>query len=75
MRPYLELKEKGVFVHCGELGVHSKKPPPQSQLNWYKDVLGILSRHNIGWAQWNLRGPFGIINTEREEFHGEKLPN
>jgi endoglucanase len=75
MRPYLELKEKGVFVHCGELGVYSKKVPRQSQLNWYKDVLGILNRHNIGWAQWNLRGPFGIIDTGREEFNTEKLPN
>ncbi len=75
MKPYLDLKQKGVFVHCGELGVYSRKVPRQSQLNWYRDVLGILSRHRVGWAQWNLRGAFGIINTEREEFHSETLPN
>jgi len=75
MKPYLDLKEKGVFVHCGELGVYAKKVPRQSQLNWYRDVLSLLSEHKIGWAQWNLRGPFGIINTGREEFHSETLSN
>ncbi len=76
MKPYIDLKEKdGVFVHCGELGVYSKKVPRRSQLNWYRDVLEILSQHKIGWAQWNLRGPFSIMNTGREEFHSETLPD
>jgi len=75
MKPYLDLKKKGVFVHCGELGIYSKKVPRKSQLNWYRDVLGALTQHGIGWAQWNLRGPFGIINTGRDEFLTETLPN
>lgn len=76
MKPYLRLKEeKGTMIHCGELGVYARKVPRQSQLNWYRDVLDILTRHKVGWAQWNLRGPFGIINTGREEFHRETLPN
>jgi len=75
MKPFIDLKERGTFIHCGEMGVHSKKVPRQSQLNWYRDVLDILSKHKIGWAQWNLRGPLGIINTGREEFHSETLPN
>lgn len=75
LKPYFDLKEKGILIHCGELGVYPNRVLRRSQLNWYRDVLGILSHQKIGWAQWNLRGPFGVINTGREEFHRETLPN
>jgi len=75
MKPYLKLKEKEIFVHCGELGIFPVRVDRRSMLNWYRDVLSILSEHGIGWAQWNLRGPFGIIETGREEFLTERLPN
>lgn len=76
MRNYLDLKEKkGTLVHCGELGIYAKKVPRGSQLNWFRDVLNILAQHRVGWAVWNFRGSFGVINTGREEFHNETLPN
>jgi len=47
-------------------------------LAWLRDVLEILTSHNIGWAIWNFRGSFGIIDSGREDvqyedFHGHKL--
>ncbi len=75
-KPYFDLKKKcGTFVHCGELGVYNRVVPRQSQFNWYRDVLDTLTKHGVGWAQWDFHGPFGIINTGREEFHSQTLPN
>ncbi|MEM2930712.1 MAG: cellulase family glycosylhydrolase [Thermoproteota archaeon] len=76
MRPWFEFRdETGTLIHCGELGVYTFKVPRQTQLNWFSDVLNILKENRVGWAVWNLRGSFGIINTGREEFHSETLPN
>jgi endoglucanase len=76
MKPWFEFsRETGTLVHCGEIGVYAYKVPRETQLNWFNDVLSILKENKIGWALWNLRGPFGIINTGREEFHSETLPN
>jgi hypothetical protein len=76
MKPWFEFrKETGSLIHCGELGTYAHKVPRQTQLSWFRDVLGILKENKVGWAQWNFRGPFGVINTGREEFHSEILPN
>lgn len=63
------------FVHCSEMGVYAHKISRQSQLNWYRDVCDLLQTHNVGWALWNLRGSFGIINTGRRGISTEKLPD
>jgi len=41
-------------------------------------VLDILRGHGIGYALWNLRGSFGVLDSGRsdvayEDFHGHKL--
>jgi hypothetical protein len=30
-------------------------------------VLDILTGHNIGYALWNFRGAFGILDSGRED--------
>jgi len=47
-------------------------------LAWLRDVMEILKGHNIGYALWNFRGSFGILDSERgdvsyEDFHGHQL--
>jgi endoglucanase len=47
-------------------------------LAWLRDVLEILKEHGIGWALWNLRGAFGILDSGRADvayadWHGLKL--
>jgi endoglucanase len=35
----------------------------------------MTKSHNVGCAIWNLRGPFGVINTEQKGIPMEKLPD
>jgi len=75
IKPWIDLRDiTGTFIHCGEMGVYPLKVDRKSMLNWYRDVLDILKVHRIGWALWNLRGSFGIIETGRQEFLTETLP-
>jgi endoglucanase len=75
--PWAELARQGVGVHCGEGGAF-KHTPHAIVLAWLRDVLEILKGHGIGWALWNLRGAFGILDSGRadvacEDWHGLKL--
>ena len=74
---WADLARKGVGVHCGEGGTFNKTPHDVT-LRWLRDVLEILTGHNIGLALWNFRGSFGILDSGRtdvayEDFHGHKL--
>ena len=76
-RPWIELKNKGVGVHCGECGCWNKTPH-KVFLAWFSDVLDILHQHQIGFALWEFSGDFGVLNSNRadvtyEDWHGQKL--
>lgn len=69
--------ETGVGVHCGEGGAYSKTPH-DVVLAWLDDVLDILTSFNIGYALWNFRGDFGILDSHRsdvayEDYRGHQL--
>ncbi len=76
-KPWIDLLDKGVGVHCGECGCW-KKTPHEVFLAWFGDVVDILTKNGIGYALWNFRGDFGILDSGREdvnytEWHGHKL--
>jgi aryl-phospho-beta-D-glucosidase BglC (GH1 family) len=76
-KPWIELLEKGVGVHCGECGCW-KKTPHEIFLAWFGDVIDILTTNGIGYALWNFRGDFGILDSGREDvkytdWYGHKL--
>ena len=76
-RPWIELVQQGVGVHCGECGCY-KETPHEVFLAWMTDVLDILTENKIGWAFWNFRGDFGVMNSGRkdvayEDWYGQKL--
>lgn len=76
-QPWIELARSGVGVHCGECGCWNKTPH-QVFLAWFQDVLDILTSHHIGYALWNFRGDFGLLDSRREDveyqdWHGHKL--
>jgi aryl-phospho-beta-D-glucosidase BglC (GH1 family) len=76
-KPWIELVEKGVGVHCGEGGCYNKTPH-NVFLAWFGDILDILTKSNIGYALWNFRGDFGILDSRRTDieytdWHGHKL--
>jgi aryl-phospho-beta-D-glucosidase BglC (GH1 family) len=76
-RPWIELLSKGVGVHCGECGCW-KKTPHDIFLAWFGDVIDILTKNGIGYALWNFRGDFGILDSGRQDvdytdWYGHKL--
>ncbi|MFW5737364.1 MAG: glycoside hydrolase family 5 protein [Spirochaetota bacterium] len=75
--PWIELARRGVGVHCGEAGAFNQTPHAVV-LAWFEDVLRILTPANIGYALWNFRGPFGILDSGRddveyEQWYGHRL--
>ena len=76
-KPWIELKNKGVGVHCGECGCWNKTPHDVF-LAWFSDVLNILTTNEIGFSLWEFIGDFGILNSGRadldyEDWYGYKL--
>jgi endoglucanase len=76
-KPWIELVRSGVGVHCGECGCW-KNTPHEVFLAWFGDVIDILTSAGIGYALWNFRGDFGIMDSGRqdvayEDWHGHKL--
>lgn len=68
---------QGVPVHVGEWGCFIKTPH-EAVLGWMTDLLALWKEAGWGWAMWNLRGGFGIVDSGREDvayenFRGHKL--
>ncbi len=77
IQPWKKLENKGSGVHVGEWGCYNKTPHNVA-LAWMKDFLSLWKDARWGWALWNLRGSFGIVDSGRddvkyEDFHGHKL--
>ena len=75
--PWQELESKGCGVMVGEWGAHNKTPHDVT-LKWMEDCLKNWQKAGWGWALWNFRGSFGILDSDRsdveyEEWHGHKL--
>ncbi len=71
------LVAQGVPVHVGEWGCFIKTPH-RATLAWMSDLLSLWKEAGWGWAMWNLRGGFGILDSGREDvayedFRGHKL--
>ena len=71
----LEAMGSGVIV--GEWGAFCHTPHDVT-LRWMKDCLENWKKANWGWALWNFRGEFGILDSNRrdvkyEDFQGHKL--
>ena len=75
--PWRAMIARGVGVHCGEAGCFHRTPHAVF-LRWFGEVLDVLGGHGIGWALWNFRGPFGVLDSGREDvayddWHGHRL--
>ncbi len=74
---WIDAVNNGIGVHCGECGSW-KATPHDVFLAWFEDVVSVLTEHGIGYALWNFRGDFGILDSGRadvnyEDWHGHKL--
>ncbi|MDR2755419.1 MAG: cellulase family glycosylhydrolase [Planctomycetaceae bacterium] len=77
LEPWKKLQEQGCGVIVGEFGAHS--PCPHNiVLRWLADCLENWREAGWGYALWNFRGSFGIMDSGRtdvnyENFHGHQL--
>jgi len=77
VEPWVKLRDRGTGVMVGEWGCHSETPHAVV-LAWMRDCLANWKRANFGWALWNFRGSFGILDSNRkdvkyEDCRGHKL--
>ena len=77
IEPWKELKQKGVGIHVGEWGAFNKTPHNVA-LAWMRDQLELWKEAGWGWALWNLRGSFGVLDSGRADvdyagYRGHKL--
>jgi len=77
LQPWKQMNRQGVGVMVGEWGAYNETPH-DVVLSWMEDCLGNWREAGWGWALWNFRGAFGILDSYRsdvqyEDFHGHKL--
>lgn len=77
IRPFAEFAAAGGGVHVGEWGAYQHTPHAVA-LAWMRDLLELWEAQGWGWAMWNLRGPFGPLDSGREDvayedFRGHQL--
>jgi endoglucanase len=69
--PWMKLVDNGVPVHVGEWGCYNKTPHNVA-LRWMRDLLSLWKEVGWGYALWNLKGDFGILNSTRKDVKYEK---
>lgn len=77
IEPWKAAEARGVGIVVGEWGCYNQTPH-DVVMRWAEDNLKNWQRAEWGWALWNFRGPFGILDSDRkditpEDFHGHAL--
>jgi len=77
VEPWQEAQRQGVGVMVGEFGAY-QHTPHDIVLRWMGDMLANWKEAGWGYALWNFRGSFGILDSGRsdvayEDFNGHKL--
>lgn len=63
-KPLALARQAGLPLYCGEWGA-LPAAPRGARLRWYRDVRSVLEQHGIGWAHWDYKGGFGVVDSER----------
>jgi endoglucanase len=77
VEPWTALQRQGVGVMVGEFGAFNHTPH-DVVLRWMRDCLENWKAAGWGWALWNYRGGFGILDSGRddvsyEDWRGHRL--
>jgi len=65
-KPWRKVEETGTQIHIGEFGCYNKTPNDIA-LRWFSDLLDIYREYKWGYALWNFKGPFGIVEHGRPD--------
>jgi len=66
MKPVAIAKKYNLPLYCGEWGCLNVVPDA-ARFQWFRDMKTVLEENNIGWATWEYKSDFGIINKKHEE--------
>jgi endoglucanase len=70
-KPLAFARRHGLKLYCGEWGALSNAPKAD-RLRWYQDMVSVLEKNNIAWANWDYKGGgFGFTNNEGENYQPE----
>lgn len=72
IEPWKKLEAQGVGVHVGEWGAFNRTPCAVA-LAWMEDCLSLWKEAGWGHAMWNLRGSFGIVDSQRQDVDYESF--
>jgi len=61
-QPIAASRRTGLPLYCGEFGVIDLAPRPVREA-WYRDIISVFTEYGIGWANWDYKGDFGIIDA------------
>ena len=75
--PWQKLEAQNTGILIGEWGAFNQTPH-EVVLRWAEDNLANWKKADWGWALWNFRGSFGILDSGRtdityENWEGHKL--
>ena len=61
------LSRRSFLKKAGEgaalISLSSRETPHDVFIAWLSDMLGVLTENDIGWAFWNFRGDFGVLDS------------
>lgn len=68
-KPLALARETGLPLYCGEWGCLSTVPR-ESRLNWYRDMVSVLTENGVGWSTWDYKGGFGLRDRDGKPDEG-----
>jgi regulation of enolase protein 1 (concanavalin A-like superfamily) len=63
-KPVALARATGLPLYCGEWGA-LPSAPRADRLRWYADMRSVLEKYGIGWATWDWKGGFGVVDRVR----------
>jgi endoglucanase len=64
LRKPLAVRDRtGLPLYCGEWGA-LPSVPREDRLRWYQDMRSMLEDNGIGWATWDYKGGFGLVDRD-----------
>jgi len=71
-KPWREVEDMGVKIHMGEFGCFNRTPNDMA-VRWLTDLMSVWKELGWGYAMWNFKGAFGIVDHGREGARYEKI--
>ena len=65
VKPLALARKLNLPLYCGEWGA-LPSTPRADRLRWYRDFRSVLERNGIGWAHWDYKGGFGVVDGDRK---------